>query len=86
MTYTVQRRWVSKLTPSPGWRWVPEHEGLTLTRARLVVANDRCWQRCGLQQRIVNSAGRVLRTFRSRITSPAQQDRIRRTHLPELYL
>lgn len=85
-TYTVQRRWPTKLVPKPGWRFVPEHEGLSLKRAREVVQDAKHWHPCGLQQRLVNSSGRIISRHRARIASPERQHRIRIVHLPEIYL
>jgi hypothetical protein len=70
----------------PTWGCLPEHEGITLTRAREVVRQQAHWQPCGLHQRITTKAGRVVSTHRSRLASPKRRAEICRIHLPEVAL
>jgi hypothetical protein len=53
--YRVESKW-----PFSGWRWVPEHEGLTLPAARAVFARGAEFK--GMRQRIVRSLERVIST------------------------
>lgn len=49
-SYRVERRWPSVTS----WRWVPEHQDLTLAQARAVRKAGREWEP-QMRQRIVRS-------------------------------
>ncbi len=81
MKYRVLNRWPKS---KPNWGYLPEHDNLTLIRARAIVKSNAHWQPCGLQQQIETTTGKIISTHRSRIVSQSKQDEIRRIYLPEL--
>lgn len=61
-TYTLERKW-----PHSGrWAYVPEHGNITLKHARELIAQDRHFEREGMQQRIVVTSHRVMHLSKSR--------------------
>lgn len=73
-TYRVERHWPH----SPGrWAWVPEHERLTLKRAREVLANGKPFEREGMKQRIVATIQKVVVRSKSRLYSAEDMRAIR---------
>lgn len=80
MKYRVLTRWPKS---KPNWGCVPEHDGITLARARSVVKNAKHWQPCGLQQKIETTKGRVISVYKSRIATPEKKREIYFVYLSE---
>lgn len=52
----VERKW-----PSTSWRYVPEHEGLTLKRAREIYQKGLQWKKDGMKQRVVETTQKIIK-------------------------